>query len=197
MAAFSMHTSILSILFDIVPEKWWASACANTIAPRSGLAGVVTPFAAAFWYEALEKLNCQEQILEHIRSGYKQMLDYGADTVWENFPGARELNGLLTRSHCHAWSALPLSFFPRIILGIYPAQGGRLLEISPFIQTLEFASGTRWTVPGPVSVSWKKHEDKTVTVDVQAPAGTEVRFRSNVSLRDHEVKFNVTYSTGV
>ena len=54
---YSVHTSMLALLYDVIPEKFRSSASANTVTPRSTLIPVVSPFFCAFWFEALEKLG--------------------------------------------------------------------------------------------------------------------------------------------
>jgi hypothetical protein len=70
-----------------------------------------SPFALQFVFEALEKYDQHDAVIQQIRDGYGPMLKAGATTAWEMFPGSSFDNGEFpTRSHCHAWSAAPLLF---------------------------------------------------------------------------------------
>jgi len=62
-----------------------------------------SPFASMFYHEALSKLGLTTKIIDDIRRGWGLMIDVGATTCFETFPGWEKED--LTRSYCHAWSA--------------------------------------------------------------------------------------------
>ena len=154
---FSVHTSMLSLLFDIIPDALRASACANTISPRSGLKNVCSPPAQHLWYETLEKLEQSEDLLSALRK------ENSASLLW---------------------------FLPRLVLGLTTEDGGRTFVVSPWITHLEYASGTRASLRGPVHVSWFRAAEKEIVINASAPPEVELVFKENLSLRDHTVKFN-------
>ena len=194
---FSVHTSMLALLFDIVPQECYAPVCSNIIEPRQELIGISSAYAFAFWVDALEKAGHEEIILEKMLPCYRKMLDAGSDTVWEVF-GTGSDEKFITRSHCHGWSAMPLYIFPRLILGLKnQAPGHDRFTVSPRVDDLEYASGTRWTMYGPLSCSWRKLEGGKLVIDVTAPARIRVEFVSNPSLLAYDVEFNCKVSDEV
>ena len=141
-----------------------------------------------FHFEALEILDEPEAIMESIRQNYTPMIEEGATTVWETFPGSTcSPEGFPTRSHCHGWSCGPIQFFNQIVLGIrQTAAGGKAFEISPWISDLTHASGAMCTPEGTVHVDWKI-KGGCLEINVCAPEGTEVEFKPNASHEGLEV----------
>lgn len=184
----SIHTSMLAALFDAAWPEHQAAVRANTVTPRSELFKVVSPFALFYLYAALEKLGLPGEILDAIGRDYRPMLEVGATTVWENISlHFNPDSDFPTRSHCHAWSAAPLYFLPRLALGIIPAGPGcRKILISPVVNRFEYASGTRPTIHGRVGVRWKK-QGRELHIQVTAPAEIEVEFLPNDTTFDFEV----------
>ncbi|MCH8274341.1 MAG: hypothetical protein IH851_06090, partial [Armatimonadetes bacterium] len=84
-----------------------------------GFVQVGTPFFMFFLFELLEREGRFAEVLRLIRERWGMMLDGGATTCWELFPGFAP-GGRWTRSHCHAWSAGPAYFLIRNLLGIVP-----------------------------------------------------------------------------
>jgi hypothetical protein len=152
---------------------------------------VGSPFAALYLYDALEKLGQDDAIIREIYRNYMPMVDAGATTVWESFASGTTGGGRFpTRSHCHAWSAAPNYFLPRIVLGVRPVEpASRSVQISPRLAGLSWARGTVATTRGPIHVSWEL-KDKTLTVTCDAPPGVRVAFARNDSLAGHRVVFN-------
>lgn len=186
----SVHTSMLALLYDIASPEHVAAARANTVTPRPELIKVGSPFASLYLYETLEKIGMADEILKAIRHDYLPMLELGSSTVWETYPNALNLREYPTRSHCHGWSAAPLYFLPRLLLGILPAApGAKKFRISPRITGLEYAAGARPTVHGRVETAWKKQGDK-LFITATAPAGVELEYLYNDTHADFEVIFN-------
>ena len=166
----SMHTSMLALLYDAANPEHVAAARANTVTPRAELIRVASPFAALYLYEAFEKIGMADEILKTIYRDYLPMLRLGSTTVWETFPAALNTGEFPTRSHCHGWSAAPLYFLPRLVLGILPAAPGAMkFRISPRITGLEFAYGIPGTVGGAVYMNAGAYggEMKDVLVSVR------------------------------
>jgi hypothetical protein len=189
------HTNFLSILYDIVEPAHAADARKNALDPPAGMVRVGSPFAGLYLYEALEKIGLQEQIVQDIYRNYSPMLEAGATTVWESLPGTGNLGfeGFPTRSHCHAWSSAPSYFLNRIVLGVVPTSpGGKSVQISPRLCGLTWAKGTVATVRGPISVSWRLKDGKTLEIHYTAPEGTHVECVTNPSLEGKNVIINGT-----
>ncbi len=187
----SMHTSMLSLLYDVADDDHRAAARANTVTPRPELIKVSSPFAALYLYEALEKIGMPDEIMKAVYRDYLPMLRIGSTTVWETFARAFSNDeDFPTRSHCHGWSAAPLYVLPRLVLGILPVEPGmRKVVISPRLGELEYASGARPTVHGRIEVRWQKRDGK-VEIRATAPAEVELEYRTNDTLDGYEVTFN-------
>jgi hypothetical protein len=189
--SISQHTSFLSVLYDIADPKNRAAIIRNIVSPPEGMVRVGTPYAMMFLLEALDKIGMREDIVEFIMDSYSPMLEAGATTVWESFPsGTTGKNGFPTRSHCHAFSAFPLYFIPRIILGIrQTSAGGQSFEISPYLSGLSWAKGTVATIKGPLSVEWQK-SDNLLNIKVKSPDGINVKLAKNTSIEKLQIRFN-------
>lgn len=161
---FSMDTSISAVLFDVIPEKKRVLGCSNILAPRSGMNRLVRSGSRLLLFEALEKLDVPEAVIEKVCS-----------PDW--FCGS------------HILSTLSLYVFPRVILGLQAGSGCRNMTVSPRLCGLEYASGTRWTPLGPVSVSWHREGSRTLVIEASVPAGVSLEYKENVSLRDLNVEF--------
>jgi len=187
--SISQHTSFLSILYEVIEDKNIVAARDNLIVPPSGMVCVGSPFAAFYMYEAMEKLGLDAMIIKSIYDAYLPMLREGATTVWESFAsGTLGASDFPTRSHCHAWSASPLYFLPRIILGIKQTRpGGKAFEISPQIHDLKWAKGTIMTKMGKLSVEWQINKD-ILYIKINYPVGTEITFTPNETHKGYEVK---------
>ena len=187
------HTSFLSILYDIIEQPHMIDAVNNLINPPTDMIRIGSPFAAHYLFETYEKLGLEQEIIKKIYNDYVPMLQAGATSCWESFPeGTTGRNGFPTRSHCHGWSAAPCYFLPRIILGIKPlVPGGTIIQISPKICNLTWARATVSTINGPVSAAWTL-EGNTLSIDCNAPVGTQLKFVNNDALAGKRIVFNGT-----
>ncbi|MEM3569172.1 MAG: family 78 glycoside hydrolase catalytic domain [Candidatus Jordarchaeales archaeon] len=125
-----------------------------------------SPFALAFLIEAYAKDGEVQKALDVIRREWGVMLDYGATTTWE-------ILSPRTRSHCHAWSAMPAFFLSSFILGVRPRgviTNG--VTIAPEPVDLTWARGSFPTPKGVVNVRWSR-EEKSFTLWVELPSGLE------------------------
>ncbi len=186
----SMHTSFLALLFDVAPAERRAALLRNALTPPAGMVRVGSPFAMLYLYEALAKVGQPATIVASTYENYLPMLAAGATTVWEVFPTSGDHpGGFPTRSHCHAWSSAPLRFLPQIVLGIRQVEvGAAAYTISPWLGDLEWGRGAVCTSRGLLEVSWRK-EGGRLRVSAKAPAGVEVRFEANESMKGLEVSF--------
>jgi hypothetical protein len=183
-----MHTSFLSLLYDVIPPEHAAAALANALTPPQGMVPVGSPFAMMYYYEALAKTGQPAAILASIYANYLPMLADGATTVWEVFPTSGDRpGGFPTRSHCHAWSSAPLHFLPQVVLGIRQDEpGGAAYTISPWVGDLAWARGTVCTARGPLEVSWQR-DGQQLSLTIHAPEGVAVKLASNPSLAGLEI----------
>jgi hypothetical protein len=187
----SVHTGFLSLLYDIAPPERREAILQKVLTPPEGMTKVGSPFAVMYLLDALEKSGQPDAVVRRIYDYYQVMLDMNATTVWESYPGGTTKGDEFpTRSHCHGWSAAPIYFLNRSVLGITPiAVGGAEYRISPRLSGLEWAKGASCSVHGPVEVSWRKEGD-TVRIDAKAPKETKLTFERNDSLKDLKVEFN-------
>lgn len=194
----SVHTSMLAEIFDAAAPEHQAEVRANVLSPRSELIPVASPFASLYNYEALEKLGVAGEILDAIRRDYRSMLQAGASTVWETYARAfSHVGDFPTRSHCHGWSAAPLYYLPRLVLGIVPdGVGGRRFLISPRVTGIDFAAGSRPTVHGRIEVRWEK-SGRSLAIHARVPNGVEVEFQANDTTSDMEVALNIVHTPAV
>lgn len=176
------HTSMLPVMFDMVPKGQKEAIRQNLLNPPKGMTMIGSPFAMQFMYEALEELGEADAILDSMRTQFKPMVDEDASTVWEMFPGSNfQTYGFPTRSHCHAWSSSPIYFLNRIVLGIRQTEaGGRVFEISPWLGDLKCARGATATPKGPVHVDWKI-KGNALQINMTAPQGVKIDFKPNAS----------------
>ncbi len=123
-----------------------------------------SPFALAFLIEAYARDGETGKALDLIRREWGAMLDYGATTAWEILSSR-------TRSHCHAWSAMPAFFLSSHVLGVKPrgiVSNG--VVIAPEPVDLTWARGSFPTPKGAVKVLWSRGE-KSFTLWVELPSG--------------------------
>lgn len=190
----SVHSSFLSVLYDIADDKIRRQALKNTITPPKDMVRVGSPFAIFYQYLCWEKVGYWKEIFDSIYQNYKPMLAAGATTVWETFPEhnlSEEITaGGPTRSHCHAWSSAPVYFIARLILGVQQtAPGGKAFLISPYLYNLSWAKGTVKTHQGDIKVVWRL-ENKTLYIDFLAPNGVSVKYARNFSHKGLTIVIN-------
>ena len=160
-------TQCLMILHGLVPEErlplLW-----NSFA--SGKLIEVSTQNQLFEMEAF--MNCtpesRKAYAETIYRKYKPMLDYGATTTWETNKGPADMGG--NGSLCHAWSAIPVAYSGRYLLGVRPVEpgfGAFTVKIAP--GNLTHAAGEIPTPHGRIRVEWRKEANGGLAVRVGAP----------------------------
>lgn len=186
----AVHTSMLAILYNLTTERNYQAAVDNVIQPRPELYPVCSPFASLYYYMALEKLSRPEMILEAISRDYALMLKLAESTVWETYVSPYH-DPFPSRSHCHGWSAAPLYFLPRTVLGLRMTQpGARAFAVSPVVTPgMSCASGRQATIRGPVEVRWERAGDR-LTIHASAPAGVTLHYEPNETLAGLQVEYN-------
>ena len=188
---FSIHPQFLAALYGVADEARGSMLLEKIAKPIAGVEGIASPFALQFYCEALEKFGREEDILGLFRNYYAPMIKTGT-TLWEALPDSRTTPpGFPTRSHCHGWSACPMDFLPRIILGIRAVSpGGRKFVVSPQPHGLTQAEGCLATPFGPILVRWTL-EQKVLRLLVEHPPKCEVIFAVNERLKSVAMDFDV------
>ena len=149
-------------------------------------------FSLFFVLEALREDGRNAEALKLLRDKYKFMLDKGATTWWETFPGYEpHCPGWWTRSHCHGWSSGATYFLSKEVLGVKPLSAGMgkvLIAPEPF--DLQWAKGSFPTPHGVIRVQWEK-KDGTFKIKVEAPeaCGCEVQTPEGSGSPSVELKY--------
>lgn len=80
----------------------------------------VTLSMHTYYYDALLQTNVGYSafVIEDIKKKYGRMLAEGATTFWETEKGWRDFDG--AGSLCHGWSAIPVYYLSRLLLGEKP-----------------------------------------------------------------------------
>lgn len=152
----SQQTNTIALLSGIATGERAEIIRPLIVEAPEGVVPVGSPFFMFFTFEALAAIGEFETILDITRRKWGFMLDKGATTCWEVFPGF-EGNGRYTRSHCHAWSAAPTYFQSRYQLGVAPLEPGfAKVEIAPVPAGLTWAAGRVPTPHGVVEVAWEQ-----------------------------------------
>lgn len=135
---------------------------------------VGSPWFLFFTLEALFQEGKSDDALTILREQWNRMLEKGATTFWETFPGHIG-SGHWSRSLCHGWSAAPAYFLSTQVLGVKPAEPGySRVRIAPQPFNLTWAEGVVPTPRGPITVSWKLNASGQLDVQYDAPEGCEV-----------------------
>ncbi|MBK8024498.1 MAG: hypothetical protein IPK19_24485 [Chloroflexi bacterium] len=134
---------------------------------------VGSPWFLFFTLHTLFEQDYSEDALQILREQWNRMLEKGATTFWETFPGDVS-SGHWSRSLCHGWSAAPAYFLSTQVLGVTPtAPGYRRIRIAPKTFNLQWAAGTVPTPHGIISVSWRVL-DGHLEISCDAPEECEV-----------------------
>jgi hypothetical protein len=160
-------TQCLMILHGLVPEErmdlLWETF-------KSGTLLEVTTQNQLFEMDAL--MNCtpdsRAYYAEAVFRKYQPMLEYGATTTWETAKGPADMGG--SASLCHAWSAIPVAYSGRYLLGVRPVEpgfGAFTVKIAP--GHLTHAAGEIPTPHGRIRVEWRKESNGGLAVRVGAP----------------------------
>lgn len=140
-----------------------------------------SPFILYYLHECLNRMGCQEEVLDDIRSRWGEMLHYDSTTCWEVFPGFYENSR--TRSYCHSWSAAPAIFCLEQVLGIRRAGiGWGKVQIQVPQYTGKWCRGAVPTPYGVVRAVWEREEKlyklwipSEIEVDISALTGWNVK----------------------
>ena len=176
-ATTSMQTQIAAYLCGIAQGARKRRIEEVLVHPPSSFVQAGSPFMLFFYYEALAKLGRFDIMIKNIRKQYGFMIEQGATTCWEMFPwsGFNPDPRVLTRSHCHAWSAGPAYFLSAHVLGVQGmTPGWTKVRIAPQPCGLKWAGGS---VPlpcdGRIDVSWRV-KGTAIRLRVKAPEHVEI-----------------------
>jgi hypothetical protein len=140
---------------------------------KSNRGGHIDLYFQYYALETLAELGHAAEAEEAIRFHAGLQMQSGTPTLWESY--ARGSHGL--GSQCHGWSSAPMIYFCRRLLGIRQAESGnpRRFVVQPESATLAWAKG-RYPLSGggALEVEWQVVGNE-FHLDVQAPAGVEVR----------------------
>jgi len=171
----SLHPHFLALCFGQVSGKAAADFTRFLENPPPETTGIASPFMTHFLYGAWERAARPERLISDLRRHFQPMIDAGYETLWETLPGATcAPQGWPTRSRCHGWSASPLYYLPRSVLGIRPTgTGSRSFEILPHLGALQWAEGSIATPRGPLHVRIEKRGGHDELVACEKPEGIE------------------------
>ena len=158
-AEFTQHTQAMAVLAGGLSGEEAMTAMTHAMSDPDVLA-CTYPWQYML-LRALDQLGIYE-LSEPIWQQYRDILERHLTTLAES-PGD-------TRSDCHAWSALPLYEFPRMLLGVQPgAPGWKSIRIEPHPVWIDSLSGTVPSPAGEISVRWNKAKDGLIHLKVTAP----------------------------
>ena len=135
---------------------------------------VGSPWFLFFTLETLFNEGHADDAMTILKTQWQRMLDKGATTFWETFPGTLG-GGHWSRSLCHGWSAAPAYFLSTQVLGVTPlAPGYRKVRIAPQAFHLSWARGQVPTPLGPIYVAWELGDNGKMRLEYDAPEACEV-----------------------
>ncbi len=186
----SEQTNTLMLLCNAVPADRRDAVMKFVVAAKAGkfigsrpslaklgnpeeIVPVGSPWFLFFTLETLFAENMADDALNILREQWNKILEKGATTFWETFPGY--LTDHWSRSLCHGWSAAPAYFLSTQVLGVKAtAPGFRKIRIQPQPYNLRWASGSVPTPYGRVSVAWEIDEAGQMKIEYGVPTGCEV-----------------------
>lgn len=135
-----------------------------------------SPFFEFFMLEALDNAGDTDAFLQEIRKNWGFMLDCGCDVFWEMWTN-RDGKGRLTRSHCHGWSAAPVYYLTKHILGIVPIDSEKgIYRFEPHLGKLKWARGKVPTKFGDICVNLYSERGK-VKGEIKKPDRIKIMYQ--------------------
>ena len=172
---FSLQTQCVLSLAGI-PDEDQAQRIHRLLTGTDDSSGFVqsgTPFFDFFILEYFERHSEFKKMFDYIKSRWGMMLEKGATTCWELYPGYMP-NGRWTRSHCHAWSSGPAYFLLKHLLGVIPiGTEKRKILFQPKTCGLTHCSGAVCTAAGDVAANWRI-EGGEFLYEINAANGMEI-----------------------
>ncbi|WP_018759783.1 family 78 glycoside hydrolase catalytic domain [Paenibacillus terrigena] len=177
-STLSAQTQIVAFLCDIAKGDRLEIIKPYIIETPKDFVQVGSPFMSFFYYEALAKMGRLDMLMKDMQCNYGFMIENDATTCWEMYPwsGFYTNPKVMTRSHCHAWSAGPAYFLGAYVLGVQGVTPGwSKVRVAPEPCGLRWASGS---VPlphgGRIDVSWRVEEAGLLKLRIEAPPEVEI-----------------------
>jgi len=171
----SQQTNSLAVLYGVAGRDRAEQIAKMTVRPPARAVKVGSPFAMFYILETLAHIGRHDELIGIVRDRWGAMIDAGATTFWETFPGWE--GGWVSRSLCHAWSAAPTWFLSRYQLGVEPLEPGfAKAAVRPVPAGLEWCEGSFPTPHGSIGVSWKNERD-AFSIAVEPPAEVETEIQ--------------------
>ena len=164
----------------------------------------ITAFMSYYIFSAMAKSGFCEKAFRIMKEYYGAMLELGSTTFWEEFrtewaEGSIRLDEVpvkgkknahadygaycysgLRKSLCHGWSASPVPFIVKYVLGINILEAGyKKLYISPDLCGLQWAEGCVPTPYGSIKISIKRVENG-LAVHLIAPREISIETDKNI-----------------
>jgi len=152
---FSQQSSILGVLYDVVPRDHQQEVLRKVIAIEPG----TTPdgvLSASYYFRfylarALEHAGMADEYLNSIKP-WRDLLALHFST-WPEVPGD-------TRSDSHAWTAHPIYDLLTIVAGVEPASPGfATVRIAPHMGSLPSLTASYPHPQGPINVQYTRSHD--------------------------------------
>ncbi|BFH63309.1 family 78 glycoside hydrolase catalytic domain [Paenibacillus azoreducens] len=174
----SAQTQVAAHLCDVAEGERLEKLKSYILDPPQSFVKIGSPFMSFFYYEALARMGRLDVMVNDMRESYGIMIENGATACWEMYPWSGYFKDprILTRSHCHAWSAGPAYFLGAHILGVQGASPGwSKVKVAPQPCGLKRASGS---VPlpdgGRIDVSWRVEGKDQLLLTIAAPSQVEI-----------------------
>ncbi len=190
----------LALLHRVVPPERAERVLAVALGERTeGVTPFGSPFATLYLLELLGETGRVGAMLDVIRELWGGMLDSQTTTFWESFATGNLGGGRYpTRSYCHAWSAGPAHVFGRYLLGATIEEpGGRRIALTPRVDLLDRVEGTVPLAFGEIRLSWRRGDDQSAALTVEASPGILVTVRPPAGWRFDNGDESVALDAGV
>ena len=143
----------------------------------SGFQPYISPFASAYHLRAALASNNSDAAVELLYKLWAPMADSTnanyTGSFWETLDEAGRPGLGLKTSLCHGWSAGPTAELTKYVLGAMPTKPGWAeFQVAPLTLDLRSARGRVPLVDGVIEVEWAFGSDDSLTMTVDAPAGT-------------------------
>ena len=185
----SQQTNTMALLCDCVEGERAEKVRRLVYNPPEGVVEMGSPFFGFFLCEQMARDGRVEEMLRLFRERWGFMLEKGATTFWETFPGWEK--DRWTRSWCHGWSSAPTYFLTTEVLGVKPAEPGfSLVEISPNPCGLKWAKGRVPTPYGEIEVEWHRTSGEGLDLSLTLPRGAKARLSLPVPERIKQLVVN-------
>lgn len=169
----AIHSNMLPLAFDIVPEEY-KQQVAEYVKSRGMGCSV---YGAQFLMEGLYNAGAADYALElmtatHDRSWYN-MIKAGSTISWE----AWDLRYKPNQDWNHAWGAAPANIVPRYMWGIQPKTPGYgVAMIKPQMADLKRSSIVVPTIKGQIKGEYRKISNRFSNYSIEIPANMVAEF---------------------